>query len=431
MSLCLSGGGEGCGFELGIMKSSSTSTRISNNSSSPSSTLSESSNCPIFICTRKPRTQRKRPNQKYNEAAALLSTAYPDIFSSKIVRSPLKCSSNGDNNFFIESSELLLPFRPIDHSEFLLHHDPVAANGRLSVQNEPYSLPSSEKPCQSPGETEIQSNPMEFFNGYLEEFDADSILNEEMEEGIIDAIMGNTCADAANNEPDSTGIASGFGGKFDSGFGFGRSVGVNALRNVNGVNNWWDFPFPTVDVLEIPPKFSKSALTDSAEKKRKNAEKPPKPKGETKHGSESNEANPDSTTLVPKPKPKLELLLKLNYDGVLSTWSGRGSPFSAEGAGSHTQGNDVSVSFCLLSCSLYQMEVQKWERRVSSEQCRCIRIRQFSSLSIAREQTRPFYRKPLSFVLLSVPHAMAQLILPSHSKINRINWYSPLRWFTS
>uniref|UniRef100_A0A0V0H243 Putative ovule protein n=1 Tax=Solanum chacoense TaxID=4108 RepID=A0A0V0H243_SOLCH len=78
MSSCLAGGGRAAyKLDLEIIKSPSTSW--TSQSSSPSSTLSESSNSPIAISTRKPRTPRKRPNQTYNEAAALLSTVYPKI----------------------------------------------------------------------------------------------------------------------------------------------------------------------------------------------------------------------------------------------------------------------------------------------------------------------------------------------------------------
>ncbi|KAK4782740.1 hypothetical protein SAY86_007114 [Trapa natans] len=328
----------GCGLQLGVMKSYSTSmTRTSNNSSS--STLSESSNSPIFICTRKPRTKRKRLNQKYNEAAALLSIAYPDIFSSENLISSLKFSSTDvHSSFFDESSELLLPLRAIDKSEFLLQQDLPAVQasgyGRPSFQTEP-------KPCQSPGEVEIQSNPMEFSSGdYQEELDAGSILDEEME-GIIDAIMeGHTSAanpDAAVDEPYSIGIAAaGFGWKIGSGFEFGRSMNVNnALRNVRGVKNRWDSSFLTVDMIEISPKLRKSALIDSSEKKKrrkkKNAEKS---KEEPKHCS--NEVSPPGTA-------KLELLLKLDYDGILRAWSGQGSPFSGEGTDSDEQGMDATV----------------------------------------------------------------------------------------
>ncbi|KAK4759830.1 hypothetical protein SAY87_022961 [Trapa incisa] len=329
----------GCGLQLGVMKSYSTSmTRTSNNSSS--STLSESSNSPIFICTRKPRTKRKRLNQKYNEAAALLSIAYPDIFSSENLISSLKFSSTDvHSSFFDESSELLLPLRAIDKSEFLLQQDLPAVQasgyGRPSFQTEP-------KPCQSPGEVEIQSNPMEFSSGdYQEELDAGSILDEEMEEGIIDAIMeGHTSAanpDAAVDEPYSIGIATaGFGWKIGSGFEFGRSMNVNnALRNVRGVKNRWDSSFLTVDMVEISPKLRKSALIDSSEKKKrrkkKNAEKS---KEEPKHCS--NEVSPPGTA-------KLELLLKLDYDGILRAWSGQGSPFSSEGTDSDEQGMDATA----------------------------------------------------------------------------------------
>ncbi|PKI39677.1 hypothetical protein CRG98_039934 [Punica granatum] len=359
------------------MKSSSTSTWTSNNSSSPSSTLSESSNSPVFVCTRKPRTQRKRPNQKYNEAAALLSTAYPNIFSSENLWSPPKLSSNQEDIFFDESSEPLLPFQVGDKSEFLLHHDPIQENERPSSQTEPKPSPLSEKPCQSHGEIEIQSNPMELFQGHQEDFDAESILDEEIEEGIIDTIMGDLRVDGANDfigEPNSMGLGSDIGGEFN--FGFGRGMEANAMRNVNGMNNWWDFPFPTVDVFEISPRFSKSALPNSAnkKKKKKNAVKPtkPKPKEEPKSASESVEANPNTSeppdTLEPNPKQKLELLLKLNYDGILREWSGQGSPFSDESMGLEMQGVDVPTRLAQIDLfpeagALREASVQRYKEK--------------------------------------------------------------------
>ncbi|KAA8522717.1 hypothetical protein F0562_009121 [Nyssa sinensis] len=166
MSSCLSGGGRAYGFELEIVKSSSTSSRTSQ-SSSPSSTISESSNSPLALSTRKPRTPRKRPNQTYNEAAALLSTAYPNIFSSKHLTKPCKFSKPR-NSFLNESSELLLPFRVIDDSGFLLHQ-PIQE--KTNFRLEPKCVSPSEKPCQSPVENDFHSNSSDLCDGYQEDFD--------------------------------------------------------------------------------------------------------------------------------------------------------------------------------------------------------------------------------------------------------------------
>lgn len=130
------------------MKSPSTQIQSSNNSSSRSSTLSQSSNSPIFLCTRKPRSQRQRPNQKCNEAAALLSTACPNIFSSKNLKSPPKYYKTHENNFPEEYSELLLLYRDIDKSELFLPQYPVQENERPSFQRESNLSPLCENPCQ-------------------------------------------------------------------------------------------------------------------------------------------------------------------------------------------------------------------------------------------------------------------------------------------
>ncbi|KAM0036711.1 putative transcription factor C2C2-CO-like family [Helianthus debilis subsp. tardiflorus] len=72
-STILTGGtGRAYGFDIeNVVKSPSMTSSRNSHSSSPSSTLSESSNSPIAISNRKPRTPRKRPNQTYNEAAEI------------------------------------------------------------------------------------------------------------------------------------------------------------------------------------------------------------------------------------------------------------------------------------------------------------------------------------------------------------------------
>ncbi|XP_021277159.1 LOW QUALITY PROTEIN: protein CHLOROPLAST IMPORT APPARATUS 2 [Herrania umbratica] len=344
MSSCLSGGGRTYALDLEIIKSPSSSTRTSHTSSSPSSTLSESSNSPLAISTRKPRTPRKRPNQTYNEAAALLSTAYPNIFSSKNLTKPRKFTKPQDS-FFNESSELLLPFRVIDDSGFLLQNQPIREKPSCLI--EPKVVNFCDKSWQSSsGEVNSHggggSTEMGFSTEFQEDFDAESILDEEIEEGI-DSIMGNlsvnqetldesngTCHGAQISQIGSwygNPMGLGFGGRFEFGFGFGLRRGVRALRHVDE-GNWWNFS--TVDVLQISPKTK--TKVSRAEKKKKRVEKPIVVT-EAK-GSDMPKENP-------KPNPIAGLQLKLNYDEVVNAWSDRGSPFAEESPGAEVAGNDV------------------------------------------------------------------------------------------
>ncbi|KAJ7955840.1 Protein CHLOROPLAST IMPORT APPARATUS 2 like [Quillaja saponaria] len=330
MSSCLSGaGGRTYGLDLEFVKSPSTSTRTSH-TSSPSSTISESSNSPLAISTRKPRTPRKRPNQIYNEAAALLSTAYPNIFSTNNLTKPCKLTKQNDT-FFDESGELLLPFQVIDSSAFLLRQ-PIQEKPTFPIESKVMNLP--EKPCPSPGEINSRVNSLELGDECDEDFDAESILDEEIEEGI-DSIMGDrvdepngaSCYSGHTNSWCGNPMGFGFGGKFDLGFGFRRG-GVRAMRHVDE-GNWWCFP--TVDIREISPRIKKAPASVSAEKKKKKVEKPAAP--------ELKNAELPKENSTPKSNPGL--LLKLNHEEVLKSWSDRGSPFSDEIMGSELSGSDV------------------------------------------------------------------------------------------
>lgn len=187
---------------------------------------------------------------------------------------------------------------------------------------------------------------MESCDGYAEDFDAESILDEEIEEGI-DSIMGDLSVDTDLVDECKAGSFScgrgqrhlcygnpipmglGFGGNFPLGCGMRSRGGVRALRHVDE-ENWWGFP--VVDVRQISPKFHKAPV--SAEKKKKKVEKSLS-ELKDKEMAKENEA----------PKPKPGLLLKLNFDKVLNAWSDRGSPFSEEIPGSELAGNDVAVRF--------------------------------------------------------------------------------------
>ncbi|KAK6147434.1 hypothetical protein DH2020_018346 [Rehmannia glutinosa] len=353
MSSCLSGGGRAYRLEsldLEMIKSPSSTSWISNNSSSPSSTLSESSNCPLaIISTRKPRTPRKRPNQTYNEAAAILSTAYPKIFPTKHLTKPCKFTKSLENKnpFSFEPSDLLMPFQVIDTSGYLLH---PAQRPTFSIEPK-LGFNPFEKPCQSPGEINSQGNISEICDDYQEDFDAESILDEEIGEGI-DSIMGNLGIENESIENSSTynvntmqlnGFCYGYPVGLGFEFGYGMRKEMRAMRNVDE-GDWWRFP--SVNVLDVTPKISKTP-----------AEKKKKKKVEIKN-SDSGKENENSISIVEPerenlglqspseesvPQPNVGLLLKLNYDSVLDAWSDKASPFSGDTPGSEPTGNDVQA----------------------------------------------------------------------------------------
>ncbi|EEF44115.1 CIL, putative [Ricinus communis] len=340
-SPCLSGGGRAYGFDLEIVKSPSTSTRTSH-TSSPSSTLSESSNSPLAISTRKPRTHRKRPNQIYNEAAALLSTAYPNIFSTT---NPRKFTKPHQDTLLLDeslsSSELLWPFRVFDEdSSFLLHQTVESEKPSFLIEPKISNLMNSCDKYSFSCQSDSQGNSMELCDGYEEDLDAESILDEEIEEGI-DSIMGNLSVSKDKTDDGSIkDVNSWYGNPMGFHFsGNGMRKGVRALRHGHESNLW---NFPIVDMLQISPRLSsnnssssKKITSDFKSKKCKSDEKKKKKVVELKN---LEMAKKESSV----PQSSSGLLLKLNYDGVLNAWSDKGSPFSEEISGSEG-GNDVSA----------------------------------------------------------------------------------------
>ncbi|XAR63744.1 hypothetical protein NMG60_11023793, partial [Bertholletia excelsa] len=242
-------------------------------------------------------------------------------------------------HFFDETPDLLLPFRVFDNSGFLIHQPiPDKPNFRI----EPRTLISCEKACQSPGESDSQVDSLNLSNGYEEDFDAESILDEEVEEGI-DSIMGNLsvkneCVPESNVATYCGQISScyghplglGFGGRYE--FDFGMRRGVKAFRHADE-GDWWRYP--TVDVLNISPKLNRAPV----EKKKKKVEKPEAKNSESPKESSSPKQQPKESQM---PESKPGLLLKLNYDGVASAWSDRGSPFEEIlGQDAAATGNDL------------------------------------------------------------------------------------------
>ncbi|GAB2291414.1 hypothetical protein Dimus_025670 [Dionaea muscipula] len=348
MSSCLSGGGRSsCGLDLEIISHNSpTST------SSPSSTISESSNSPNTISTRKPRAARKRPNQKYNEAAALLSTACPNIFSTKHLLKP--CS---------KLSKTTIEFSSLEEAEesaaqLLLHHPFPAVttvfDEKPNSQYEPRLVtnsPQNQLNCAKFGGHNNNNNNNNEYDGQggEDDFDAESILDEEIEG--IDSIMGSMIVrneDECNgpmSSSSSSNLCYGYPFRFSGGLGFNFGFGfgsrrVSAFRGTvdqGGGGGWCSFPIVNVGQI-ISPTFEPKQQQQHKKKKKKKK----KVEDIINANANANAVGPNTdSNFDSKTHPSLEdsalnasnspqLVLKLNYDDVLNAWSARGSPFSHE-----------------------------------------------------------------------------------------------------
>lgn len=303
MSSSLSGGTNALNFNV-VKSSSSTITSLTSSSSltisEPSNNISQSA-----IRTKRTRTNRKRPNQKYNEAAELLSDAYPNLFRNLKKLHPPPCKFTKPtkplitecyNNDLFEPLLLPFDFRKCDYDDaksFLIQNKSASQTEVFSFQEKEVS----EEIVVNSGEV------LERDSG--EGFDCKSMLDDETEEGI-DSIIGSRVQDSAGN---SGGDGEGglcYGGESVSPWfeGFGRKFGMtSALRGFGGVNL---LNFAMVDVLEIskvPVAVSHVPVTGKKKQKKKE--------------------NVERRNL----SLDLPLRLKLDYEDVRSLWSARGSPF--------------------------------------------------------------------------------------------------------
>ncbi|XP_047310101.1 protein CHLOROPLAST IMPORT APPARATUS 2-like [Impatiens glandulifera] len=342
MSSCLTGGsGRVYGLDLEMLikspssLSSTASTITSHSSSSPTLSESGGGNSPFTISTRKPRTPRKRPNQTYNEAAALLSTAYPKIFPPKQPSKFTKSQSNIES-FFLgnsnsgSSSELLIPLRVVVDSPGFLLQPPIISDKSKFIPVEPTSSP-------------VEVDSPENFEWMLD--------GDEIEEGI-DSIMGkNSNNEGVNYNLCNNNVNSGLCYGYPIGWGMEKEYSCNNINNshelrlVRGAlkntdDNWWRYP-TRVNVTEISPKLYQTTTEKMKKKKKKKKkllesiisdEKPP----------EVAAAVVQNSIMKEEEKPNVVncktnaggggggLLLKLNHEKLLAAWSDGGSPFSDE-----------------------------------------------------------------------------------------------------
>ncbi|KAG6484991.1 hypothetical protein ZIOFF_053517 [Zingiber officinale] len=196
MTSCLcsgtGGGGRSCGFDIVKSTSSSWSHSLeSSSSSSPSSALSESSNSPtLAISIKRERTPRKRPNQTYNEATAILSATYPVVFSAGKTARPSVSIPTNPFHPFSEPPDLLPPLPILNDAAFLIPNpnppSPAAAT-HFHLKSKTYATVSKDS-AESPA-SEVSWEPKSPAHPIEEDFDPESILEAEVKQGI-DSIIG-------------------------------------------------------------------------------------------------------------------------------------------------------------------------------------------------------------------------------------------------
>ncbi|KAJ0965590.1 hypothetical protein J5N97_026728 [Dioscorea zingiberensis] len=280
-SPCLAGG-RTYTIDLDLLKSPSPSSSPSPSPSpsplpSPSSTLSG-----ITISTKKPRAPRKRPNQSYSEAAAILSAIHPGIFPS----SALPKLRNFPSFPFSDSSDLLL--HPPPNPPKLAHPTP--------------------KPCpnHTPSSTTHFSTPVD------EDINAESMLDEEIGEGI-DSILGSPSTsatiDTQTSRPYNVCLNA-----YIASLVYHTSM-RHALRRRDNDGDWWRSP--RVPVRDLVPKLHPLEKT--------------KKKSNTNANTSSPSSTSTTTTKSRDESTNVGLNLKLNYEGILEEWSHRGSPYGDSG----------------------------------------------------------------------------------------------------
>lgn len=331
----ISTGGRTYGFDLDIIKSPSPPSAIRSSSSSPSSTISDSSNSPLAISTKRARAPRKRPNQTYTEAAALLSTIDPNLFSEKNLLHTLSKNAKVCSSFQYSLSSFPLVCNNPSEDIFLIEDTSSCFNyQQLSPRSEL-------KPC-SPNENSC----IEYQEPNSPDYDVESILREEVGEGI-DSIMGNSTVENSERSLNMSSYIKSF-----KGFGYGpwRSNGNNLHQAIRKGNDgeWWR-KTTLVPMKDIVQNFN--AKPASLEKKKKNKKKKKKKVEEEVTGESNVVANKSTTKTIEAKEATTSpietastktvsslgvqmkstgLGLKLNHQAVISAWSEHGFPFGSE-----------------------------------------------------------------------------------------------------
>ncbi|CAN6162843.1 unnamed protein product [Urochloa humidicola] len=350
-------------------------------SAAASSTLSEASNASLSsssatssvasLSLKRPRTPRKRPNQTYNEAAALLASMYPSVFPAAggPEAAPPRllglASALADDP---DCSDLLPPLPVLDQAAFLLRDLPPPPPQSPAPVPMPMS-PAPAKSCPSPPavssvfsefrdpapspatpDTVAADEPGELDFDDDDGFDADSILcgvDESAAEGV-DGIMGKLSME--NNEAVAA-VSSGNSNLSRSkihpylrnlmvlGLSFRQDQrNINqALKRHNVDPEWWMCPaIPVKDIAPPPPPLplpvvAKPMVSEKKKGKKKLLDSLYKDAPIVQCKKED-EWIPDSADRGVLALPETGLGLRLNAERVLKAWRGRGSVFADRNA---------------------------------------------------------------------------------------------------
>ncbi|KAM0898009.1 hypothetical protein ACQ4PT_022200 [Festuca glaucescens] len=319
--------------------------------SSASSTLSEASNSSSTssLSLKRARTPRKRPNQTYNEAAALLASMYPSVFPAAAVggggHTPRLLGlasaladdpSCADLLPVLGNAACLLrdatpPSSPSPRSPILSKTclSPAAVSSAFFTEFRD-SAPSPSTPdgaaADEPGELDFDDD---------DAFDADSFLLGP-EEGAaaegIDGIMGKLSmegisASGVNRVLSSSAVDPFIRSLMVLGLGFQRSRPniKQALKRHDDDSEWWMCPaMPLKDITPAPPPAMEKKKKKTKKKALKDIAVGPCKKCE--------EEIPDSVYgddgILALKAPKTGLGLSLNTEEVLKAWYDRGSVFA-------------------------------------------------------------------------------------------------------
>jgi hypothetical protein len=346
----------GIRLDLEMMKAAAAAHSAASSTLSEASNASSSSSRLSSLSLKRPRTPRKRLNQTYNEAAALLASMYPSVFpvAKGLETAPPRllglASALADDP---DSSDLLPPFPVLGHAAFLLRDpptpwspvpaktcpSPVAVSSVFSEFRDPAASPATPEAAAAdePGELDFDDD-----GG----FDADSFLgvDEGAAEGI-DAIMGKltmgTGAASVNASLPSSTVQTCFRNvmMLQLGLRHGQLNNSQAIKGHTVDTKWWKCPaIPVKDIAPASRAPTQMAVVPENKKKSKKkvvGREMGTTAGQCRKAEEgfADSANGDPGTLA---LPETGLGLRLTTQEVIKAWCGRGSVFS--------DGNDPDLS---------------------------------------------------------------------------------------
>uniref|UniRef100_A0A0E0LF70 CCT domain-containing protein n=1 Tax=Oryza punctata TaxID=4537 RepID=A0A0E0LF70_ORYPU len=342
--------------------------------SSASSTLSEasksSSSSVASLSLKRARTPRKRPNQTYNEAAALLASMYPSVFPvSKGCAETAPPRLLGLATALADDpscSDLLPPFPVLGNGSaaYLLRDTPPTPTPRCPVPIKSCSSPAPvssvfrefRDAAPSPGTPEADATDDDDLGelDFEDEdgFDADSFLavDDGVAEGI-DSIMGklsmeknSAAASRADTVLSTAAIHPYLRSLMVLGLGFrqGRLNTGQALKRHDDESDWWMCPAIPVKEIAAPPAPSVAVPLPASDKKKKKSKKKSLKEierenviavGQCKFGDEGTLGFDHGDAGISALKdPKIGLGLNLNTEEVLKAWCNRGSVFAGSDA---------------------------------------------------------------------------------------------------